>query len=96
MTNPGTILQFGETLIGQKGGIDPVTLPAIGNVAEGMSEAILQGRGSVNANVQLGAQVSVNPNISLTVINSSGLNSAVLETVNANLNAETINSRMND
>jgi len=94
MVNPGTILQLGDTFIGQQGGINPATLPAIGNVRS-TNGTVLQGEGFANANVQLGGEIaSANPDIALIVIDSGGLNSAVLETINANLKVGTINSRI--
>lgn len=96
VVNPGTMLQVGEILIGQQGGVNPATLPGISNIS-GMNGAILQGRNGANANVQIGGElVSINPNSSFTVIGSGGLNSAILENMSANLDAETINSRMSD
>ncbi|WP_293282268.1 hypothetical protein [Microcoleus sp. PH2017_36_ELK_O_B] len=92
--NFSTVLQFGETLIGQTGRVDRATLPAIGNI-RGMSGAILQGRGYANAQPE-GELASIDPNISLNVIDSSGLNSALLENLSANLNIQNINSRMRD
>ena len=92
--NSSTVLQFGETLIGQTGRVDRATLPAIGNV-RGMSGAILQGRGYANAQLE-GELASIDPNISLNVIDSSGLNAALLENLSANLNIQNLNSRMRD
>jgi hypothetical protein len=95
VTNPSTVLQIGETLIGQMGRLDLAILPEVGNVTQGIGGAILQGRGS--ANIQLAGELaSVNPNISLNVIDSGGLNSALLENLSANLNTQNINLRMSD
>lgn len=90
--NPSTVLQFGETLIGQTGGLDRATLPANSN-RRGTRGAI--------ANVGLAGELaSFDPNLSINVVTSSGLNSVLLENVNASMNAnpnvQNINLSMSD
>ena len=97
VVNPSTILQQGDTFIGQQGSVNPLTLPGRGSAMGNMSEVILQGGSFDNTNVQVAGEIALtNPNLSLNVIDSSGLNLAILENMSASLNAETINSRINN
>lgn len=96
VVNYGTILQQGDIFIGQRGGVNSATLPALGKI----SGAILQGGSFTITNTEsvgdIGKPVQFDPNLSLNVIDGSGLNSATLENMNSNLNAGTINPRMNN
>ncbi|MBD2254377.1 neuraminidase-like domain-containing protein [Nostoc parmelioides] len=101
VVNPSTMLQVGGTFIGQQGGVNPATLPAIGNIS-GMNGAISQGRNGANANVRAGDTgelALMNSNLSLNVIDSNGLNSAMLDNISANISANlsaNFNANMSD
>ncbi|MCU0543437.1 MAG: neuraminidase-like domain-containing protein [Oscillatoriaceae cyanobacterium Prado104] len=86
VTNARTVIQVGEFFIGRSGGLDRTNLPAIGNL-KGINRAI--------ANSQLDVEINAtDSNISLNIVGSSGLNSALVESVNANLKAN-LNTRLN-
>jgi len=97
VVNSGTIIQQGDIFIGQQGGVNPETLLGLDSSIGNMRGVMLQGKDFDNTNVQITSEIALaNPNLSLNVIDSSGLNLAILENMSASLNAETISSRLNN
>jgi peptidoglycan hydrolase-like protein with peptidoglycan-binding domain len=68
VTNSGTVIQVGDVLIGRTGRLDPTNLGIVGNL-NGINGAI------VNAQIR-GELNGIDRNISLNIIDGSGLNSA--------------------